>query len=192
MRFFMLIQDGRRLREAALLVEAWFAPPLIPWRQPMKPSMHLSPPAFIAALVFASASYAQSDADAVKAAVDAYHAALVSLDVAKVAPLWAHDGDVMVVNPADGNVSVGWEAVKKSWEGDLSKMSELTLTQSEGPYIQVRGDVAWATGVLIAGAKMKGGGGGSGPLFESDIFERHGGSWLLVSHAAWLPARPGP
>ena len=139
-------------------------------------------PAFIAALVFASASYAQSDADAVKAAVDAYHAALVSLDVAEVAPLWAHDGDVMVVNPADGNVSVGWEAVKKSWEGDLSKMSELTLTQSEGPYIQVRGDVAWATGVLIAGAKMKGGGGGSGPLFESDIFERHGGSWLLVSH----------
>ena len=158
----------------------------------MKPSMHLSPAAFVAALVFASTSYAQSDADAVKAAIDSYHAALVSLDVAKLAPLWAHDGDVMVVNPADGNVSVGWEAVKKSWEGDLSKMSELTLTQSEGPHIQVRGDVAWATGVLIAAAKMKGGGGGSGPLFESDIFEKRGGSWLLVSHAAWQPARPGP
>lgn len=158
----------------------------------MKPSMRFLPATFVAALVSASTSYAQSDTDAIKAAVGAYHAALVSLDVRKVAPLWAHDGNVMVVNPADGNVSVGWEAVEKSWEGDLSKMSELTLTQSEGPHIQVRGDVAWATGMLIAAAKMKGGGGGSGPLFESDIFERHGGSWLLVSHAAWLPARPGP
>jgi len=158
----------------------------------MKPSMRLSPAAFVAALAFASTSYAQSDTDAVKAAVDAYHAALLSLDAAKLAPLWAHDGDVMVINPADGNVSVGWEAVKNSWEGDLNKMSELTLTQSEGPHIQVRGDVAWATGMLIAAAKMKGGGGGSGPLFESDIFERRNGSWLLVSHAAWLPARPKP
>ena len=49
----------------------------------------------------------QSDIDAVKAAIAAYHAALGTLDVAKMDPLWAHDAGVMLVNPPDKSISVG-------------------------------------------------------------------------------------
>ena len=51
-------------------------------------------------LVWNAASYAQQpDTDQVKAAIDAYHAAIGSLDIAKMEPLWAHDANVMLVNP---------------------------------------------------------------------------------------------
>lgn len=59
-------------------------------------------------------SYAQqSDIDSVKAAVAAFHAALGTLDVSKMDPLWAHDAYVMVIQPRDKSISVGWDAVKK-------------------------------------------------------------------------------
>jgi MgtC family len=60
-------------------------------------------------------SYAQSDMDDVKAAVDAYHAAIASLDTSKMDPLWAHDATVTLINPANKSISVGWEAVTKIW-----------------------------------------------------------------------------
>ena len=44
-------------------------------------------------------SYAQSDADAVKAAVATYTAAVDSLDPAKMEALWVHDDTVMDIEP---------------------------------------------------------------------------------------------
>jgi ketosteroid isomerase-like protein len=76
-------------------------------------------------------SFAQ-DAD-VKAAVAAYHAALTSLDLSKMKALWAYDGNVILINPADKAVSVGWDAVKKNWEGTFTFFSQLDVTQVDGP-----------------------------------------------------------
>ena len=45
-------------------------------------------------LVGGWASYA-ADVDDVKAAVDGYHAAISSLDLAKIVAVWAHDGTVI-------------------------------------------------------------------------------------------------
>jgi hypothetical protein len=60
-------------------------------------------------------SYAQqADIDSVKATVEAYHAAIGSLDMSKMDPLWAHDAYVTVIQPRDKGISVGWDAVKKS------------------------------------------------------------------------------
>jgi len=126
----------------------------------------------------------QSDIDAVKAAIAAYHAALGTLDVAKMDPLWAHDAAVMLVNPPDKSISVGWDPVKKNWEASFSRETELKVTQAEGPYIQVKGDVAWATGVANAAIKLKTGNAFTAPTVETDVFEKRGGAWLLVSHTA--------
>jgi ketosteroid isomerase-like protein len=129
-------------------------------------------------------SYAQqSDVEQqVKAAIDAYHAAIGSLDIAKMDPLWAHDGNVMLVNPRDKSVSLGWDAVRKNWEATFNNNSEIKVTEVEGPHIAANGDVAWSTGIANAVGELKSGASFNAPTFEVDVFEKRGGKWLLVSH----------
>ena len=143
---------------------------------------------FVVVLATGSKSYAQ-EAD-IKAAVDAYHAALGSLDVSKMEPLWAHDANVILINPADRSVSVGWDAVKKDWEAQFNFLSDLKVTQADGPHVSVKEDVAWATGISSAVAKSKTGADVGGLVFESDVFEKREGHWLLVSHTALAVPKP--
>ena len=91
-------------------------------------------------------SYA-ADADDVKAAIAAYHGALTDLDATKMGELWAHDDTVMDIEPTDKAISVGWDAVKKNLEGEFSALSELKITQVDGPHIQIKGDVARSIGI---------------------------------------------
>ena len=62
----------------------------------------------------------QTDASAVKGTIAKVHAAISSLDVSKMEPLWFHNANVMLVNPRDNRVSVGWDDVKKNWETHLA------------------------------------------------------------------------
>jgi ketosteroid isomerase-like protein len=126
--------------------------------------------------------YAQ-EAD-IKATINAFHAALGSLDVSKMEPLWAHDADVISIQPRDKSISVGWDAVKKDWENTFGHNSELKVTEIDGPYIQVKGDVAWATGIEEAVIKTKTGQTFTAPTYDTMIFEKRGGQWLLVSQIA--------
>ena len=142
----------------------------------------------VAALAGGLKGYAQ-EAN-INAAVDAYHVALGSLDVSKMEPLWAHDNNVMLINPADRSISVGWDAVKKDWEAQFNFLSELKVTQVDGPHISVKDDVAWATGIANAAAKSKTGADVGGLVYESDVFEKREGRWLLVSHTALAVPKP--
>jgi ketosteroid isomerase-like protein len=120
-------------------------------------------------------SYAQqSDINKIKAAIEAYHAALGPLAMSKMEPLWAHDTNVMLINPRDRSISVGWDAVNKNWVSASNLWSELKITQTQGPYIQVKGDVAWATGTVNAVGKTKAGAAVSAPTVETDVFEKRG------------------
>ena len=129
-------------------------------------------------------AYAQTDIAAVKAAISSFHAALGALDIAKMEPLWAHNDTVMLVNPRDKSVSIGWDAVKKNWETAFNFWSELNVTQVSGPYVRVDGNVAWSIGVANTHGKPKMGNPVNAPTFETDIFQKQGGEWQLVSHTA--------
>ena len=65
-------------------------------------------------LVGGGTSYA-SDLDDVKAAVDANHAAIASLDIGKIDAVWAHDGTVIDKEPPDKTITVGWEGTRKKF-----------------------------------------------------------------------------
>jgi ketosteroid isomerase-like protein len=128
----------------------------------------------------------QSDTDKVKAAIDAFHAALSALDSKKMSEVWAHDPDVMNVNPRDKSVSIGWDAVSKNWDATFAFWSELKVTQQDGPDVHINGDVAWADGIASVSGKPKTGNAvPNAPTFETSVFQKRGDSWLLVSHAAW-------
>ena len=131
-----------------------------------------------------SISAQQADTDAVKAVIDGYHSALSALDVQKMDGLWAHDPYVVLINPRDKGISVGWDAVKKNWDATFAAWSELKVTQQDGPHIHVNGNVAWASGIALAAGKLKNGTTVSSPTYEIDVMEKRGNSWLLVSHTA--------
>jgi ketosteroid isomerase-like protein len=138
--------------------------------------------------VFIAASTAAqpSDTDQVKAVIVAFKAALSTLDSNKMQELWAHNPNVMLVNPRDKAVTVGWDAVSKNWEAGWTHVTQLNVTQKDGPYIQINGNVAWATGIALETGKLKTGEAFAGnSVFESDVFEKHGDHWLVVSHSAW-------
>lgn len=138
------------------------------------------------ALLLGKAVAQQSDSDKIKATIDAFHAALSSLDIRKMDDVWAHDPYVMAINPRDKSVSIGWDNVRKSYEATVAFWAELKVTQKDGPHIHVNGNVAWANGIAVAGGKPKTGDAVAGaPTFESDVFEKRGDRWVLVSHSAW-------
>jgi ketosteroid isomerase-like protein len=126
----------------------------------------------------------QSETDKVKAALDAFHAALSARDIGKMDVVWAHDADAMLVNPRDKSISVGWDAIKKNWETTFDFWSELKVTRMGGP-IHVSGNAAWCMGVAEVVGKSKAGDAVNSSVFESDVFEKRGDRWLMVKHSAW-------
>jgi ketosteroid isomerase-like protein len=132
-------------------------------------------------LVGGGTSYA-ADVDDVKAAVAGYHAAISSLDLAKIDAVWAHDGTVIDKEPPDRTITVGWEGTRKKFEGMIAGAAEVSIAQVEGPHIQVQGDLAWSAGMVKADGKTKAGERQSGVILEADVFKKQDGRWLLVSH----------
>ena len=90
------------------------------------------------ACVWGTNSYAQSDADAVKAAVAAYTAAVDSLDPAKMEALWVHGDTVMDIEPGSRTIAVGWDAVKKFIDGNFLVFAELKNVLADGSHVQIR------------------------------------------------------
>jgi ketosteroid isomerase-like protein len=143
----------------------------------------------VAVLAGSGKSHA-ADADDVKATIDEFHAALGALDIAKIDAVWAHDDRVMNKEPVAKTVTLGWEGTRKNFQGLFDATAELTVTQVEGPHIQVQGDTAWAMGIAFAGQKLKTGQVFGLAVFEADVFKRQNGRWLYVSHAASVQTPP--
>jgi ketosteroid isomerase-like protein len=128
----------------------------------------------------------QSDPDSIKSTIDRFHAALGTLDIRKVDEFWAHDSDVTTINPRDKTISVGWDAVRKSYEATFDFWSELQVAQKDQPHIRVNGTVAWVDGITVAAGKPKKGDPIAGVLnFEACVLEKRDGRWLLVSRNVW-------
>ena len=125
-----------------------------------------------------------SDVDDVKAAVAAYHAALSSLNIAKIETLWAHDDNVTQLEPTSKSIIHGWKAVKKGLEDFFGGFSEVRMSQADGPYVRVKGDIGWSTGRTRAVVKTKAGEAMTLNVFDTQIFEKRGGAWVVVSNIA--------
>ena len=127
----------------------------------------------------------RSDSDAVEAAVDAFHAALANLDIEKLQAVWAQEPYAVLVNPRDKAPAVGWDAVKKDWQnGVFGFWSELKLTPKEPPQIHINQATASVTGVTGVEGKNKGGQTLNFTIIETQVYEKRGDRWLIISHHA--------
>ena len=125
-----------------------------------------------------------------KATIDGFHSALTALDVAKMDAVWAHDDGVMDKEPLAKEVTLGWAATRRNFEGLFGAMAELQVTQAEGPHVQIQDDVAWAIGTANAAQKLKTGKAVNVTVIEADVFKKHDGRWLYVSHATSIVPPP--
>ena len=131
--------------------------------------------------------YAQqrSDSDNVKAAIDAFHAALSNLDIGRMQNVWAQEPYVVLINPRDKAPAIGWDAVKKDWQdGVIGFWAELKLSPKQAPHIHVDQTTAWTTGVVGVEGKNKSGQALSFTITETQVYEKRGDRWLMVSHHA--------
>ncbi|MDQ0393437.1 YybH family protein [Labrys monachus] len=123
------------------------------------------------------------DAD-VKAAIDANHAAIHSLNIGDIVNVWSHGADVTLVNPGDSTVAVGWDAVKGRWENVFKILSSVDIKQTDGPYVTTTGDIARSVGIVHVTLHFKSRDTKEVNFVETDVFLKQEGHWLVVSHTA--------
>jgi ketosteroid isomerase-like protein len=139
----------------------------------------------MAMLLASSPSIAQSAAEAaaVRSINDAFDAALSRRDIAAVEAAWVKDPLVTAIHPSSKGVVVGWEAVRKSWEGAFAAFPELSV-QLKDPQIRINGNNAIVSGVEVIRGRRPNGDVVEFMALTTNVYERQGGQWLMVHHQA--------
>jgi ketosteroid isomerase-like protein len=85
--------------------------------------------------------------------------------------------------PNAKSTTLGWTGTRKNFEGLFGAASTMSAKSTEGPHVQVKGDIAYSTGIASSEATFK-----KFPPFnadEADVFEKRDGKWVYVVHAAY-------
>ena len=125
--------------------------------------------------------------DAVKAANAAFYTALSARDAKAMEGLWANKPYVVNIGPASKTITVGFEdAVAKYWTNAFTNVfSELNVTMT-ATQMQTDGKMAWVVGTETAKLKTKAGEAREFTAFVTNVFEKDGAKWLMVSHHAGI------
>jgi ketosteroid isomerase-like protein len=139
-----------------------------------------------AAIAFsASASVAAEDqTEKVKAASQAFYAALNARDPSAMAKVYAHTPYVVHIDPTAKVVALGWEAVNKSWENVHDATTQISVVFTEAGQPQVVGDLAWEVGAEKGPVTLKDGKIVNIDAFATNVYQNINGEWRLVSHQA--------
>jgi ketosteroid isomerase-like protein len=124
----------------------------------------------------------QADMDGVKAASKAFYAALAVVDDgAAMEKVWAHTPYVTYAGPSSKSITVGWDAQKKYWvdNNNLTAQRNVTLSDQQ---MHVGGNLAWEMGQETGDVKMKDGSTRKVDFIVTNVYEKIGGRWLMVSH----------
>jgi len=125
----------------------------------------------------------KSDVEAVRAANDAFYAALSSRDSAAIQKVWSKDADIQNIGPRSKTIDVGWAQHKKAYDATFDAFPELKVSMDE-PRIKINGSTAWVSGIEKAERKTKAGQFVKGTNLGTSIFVKQGGRWLMVYHHA--------
>ena len=132
-------------------------------------------------VVHVASAQQQSDIEAVMLANAAFDAAIAQRDIKAMATLWAQDEKVVALHPSAKQFQIGWDAVRKSWEGAFDRFAELHV-QMHQPVVRVQDGTAWVSGVEAVKGKRKNGDLVSYSAFTSNVFEKKDGRWLMTLH----------
>ena len=138
--------------------------------------------------LFAGTALAQqpSDTDAVKAVNQAFYAALSARDLKAVEGLWANKPYVTNIGPVSKSIAVGYDdAVTKYFSNNFNTVfSAVNASMTSIAQIQTDGKLAWVVGTENAKLTFKTGEVREFTTFTTNVFEKDGNRWLMVSHQA--------
>ena len=145
--------------------------------------------ASLASSLLACHASAQSpaDIDAVKAADAKFYATLSARDAKTMEGLWANKPSVVNIGPVSKTIAVGYtDAVAMYWTNAFTNVfAELSVTMTT-TQVQTDGKVAWVIGTENATGKTKAGAPLAFATFVTNIYEKDGNRWLMVSHHAGM------
>jgi ketosteroid isomerase-like protein len=124
-----------------------------------------------------------SDVERVNAASQVFIAAISARDIRAMDKLWAHESYVAFMGPLSTTLVVGWDDVRKAWEMRFNQFDRVTVSLAES-HVHTNGAVAWAVGVEKVRLLRKNGDTLSFDAFVTNVFEKRGDLWLMVSHQA--------
>ena len=144
------------------------------------------------ALLFLGVAFAQggavaqqsSEMEKVKAASQAFYAALNTRDPSAMAKVWAHTPYVVHISPVAKEIVVGWEGVNKSWEEVHNMTSQINISFSETGVPLIDGKLAWEVGTETGPLTFADGKAVNFAAFATNIYQNIDGRWLMVSHQA--------
>jgi len=129
---------------------------------------------------------ASNDKAEVSRANEFYYHAMSSLDLALVEKAWAHNDYVTLVGPRHTAPMIGWSDIRAYYAKAVSTIGKISLRPID-PHINVNGDYAWivAREEIGADSRLKDGSPlSTRPTISTNVFEKIGGKWLMVSHHA--------
>jgi ketosteroid isomerase-like protein len=123
-----------------------------------------------------------AELEAVKAASDAFYAAVVVVDDGTaMEKVWAHKPYVTYVGPRSTAIVVGWDAQKQYWVEFNKPFAQRTVALVDA-HVHVVGNLAWEIGAESGLAQMKDGATRKADWFVTNVYEKIDGRWLTVSH----------
>ncbi|MAH16917.1 MAG: DUF4440 domain-containing protein [Euryarchaeota archaeon] len=110
-----------------------------------------------------------------------FYAALNKILSGQLAPMeavWSHADDITYMGPAAGDYKVGWEAVRKDWEGQLGLRGTVEPVE-----VQITSGPLIATVSNIESIRME----IQGELKDisiraTNIFRKEDGHWKMIGH----------
>jgi len=123
------------------------------------------------------------DVQRVEAAAKDFIAAISTRDIQSMEKLWAHEPYATFMGPLSTTIVVGWDGVRKAWEMRFGQFDRVTISLPES-HVHVNGNVAWAVGVERVQLLRKNGDALGFDTFATNVFQKHGDRWLMVSHQA--------
>jgi len=128
------------------------------------------------------------ETDNVKAANEAYYAALSARDLAAMAKVWTCAPDnILIAPPVNPETHVGWNAIRRQWEKYWPLFDAFSVSMQVST-VNINGPVAWVHGVETSKRRRKTGEVTTSTNYGTNIFVKHDGRWLMVFHqAAVLP-----
>jgi ketosteroid isomerase-like protein len=123
-----------------------------------------------------------TDIEGVKAASKAFYAALSVLDDGSaMEKVWARTPYVTYVGPQSKSIIVGWTAQKRYWE-EFNKLFSQRAVALVDVHVHVTGNLAWEIAVETGQAQMKDGATRKVDWIVTNVYEKSGDQWLMVSH----------
>lgn len=129
-----------------------------------------------------------ADIEAIKAANTAFYVAISARDVKAMEGLWANKPYVINIGPVSKSIAVGYEdAVSKYYTNNFNNVfSAVSASMTSTSQIQTDGKLAWVVGTENAKLTFKTGEVREFVTFTTNVFEKDGDRWLMVSHQAGI------